>query len=246
MNPLILNSSPQKSKFQNTIIGKVPGYTPAWTSGGVGRKPTECGLCPWSKKGIGFVGDLFPPEAKVLFVFDAPISDDAIEQVPMKSGMGRMHMYNLVYSIGRKKSEVAISYLQRCAYPKKGKFPLYPTGEIKKKSEKRCRVYDKSQWLDGERSAGGVLAFNPDIFLLTFDADAAINGPAFTHLLRADCRKAFEIADKGYKVAVLFGKIAGAYWMPHAFKTGAGGLKGWRGHYMKADWGKGFSQLGSW
>jgi len=206
------------------------------------------------KKGAGFVGDEFPETARVLFVFAAPRPDDAVAQQPLGGGFGKWYAREFIYTLGHKRSEVAITHILRCA-PKVGKYGLeYPTGTIKTDAEKRCRQFDDRQWHEGQVSYGGVLSWKPEIFMLTFSPDQIKNGPALVHLLKADVKRAFQLADKGYKVALLFGPEPGSLFMPHAFQVGAGGIKAWRGHYKLTQWGemkleeeqKGFRKAAGW
>jgi len=232
----------------------MPGYTPDWSPSTMAKKPKGCEFCPMHKKGAGFVGDEFPEEARVLFVFAAPRPDDAVAQRPLGGAMGKWYARALIYELGHKRSEVAITHILRCA-PKTGKYGLeYPTGSTKTDAEKRCRQYDGLQSYEGVTKAGGVLAWRPEIFMLTFSPDQVKNGPALVHLLKADVRRAFQLADKGYRVALLFGPEPGGLFMPHVFQVGAGGIRSWRGHFKLTQWGemkleeeqKGFKKASSW
>jgi hypothetical protein len=159
-----------------------------------------------------------------------PKNEDAVEQTPCSGGYGRNFLRRVVPP-EVPLAHVALSHLIRCVPKWRKDGDMMPSGGDRK-ALTVCRQYDDMQHLNGVFSDGGIRAWKPDTAIMTFAPYDMVKGPAFIHLLKNDVAKAFRLADAGARPAVIFGREVGELVYPRAFKTGAGGLKVWRGHVI--------------
>lgn len=189
------------------------------------------------KKGSGFVPDFIPSKAKILFVFAAPERDDPAENRLLSGNLGWFRKTALLKSLNLEQHEVALSSIIRC-YPGKDKFLklAYPQAKDRISCEKLCRQYDNRSLIAGEIVPRGIINFDPNVFIITFDIEMLSAGSAFRHLILADIRKALRTINQGGRPAVLFGEHPAKMFAPYCFGPGQGGIKTWRGHIFNNTW----------
>lgn len=211
----------------------ISGPEIAWESPGVRGRPDGCKTCRlcYEDDTVGFVYDHIPEDMKVLFVFARPTKDEVVER---KRGAGNAHWFwrktLLAGNEGCNQEAVGVTSLIRC-YPGYE----YPTGKTRKNAESLCRQYD-DQRADsyGKGVPGGILQWNPNVFVLTFDPSALVKAPAYFPLMQAAVRKAFWLVERGHRPAVLFGREVKDLLVPWL----AGGIKDWQGTYVFGSWPK--------
>lgn len=210
--------------------------TETFTSSGVQPKPPECKFCP-NNNSVGFVPDWIPPDPKMLLVFASPEREDPIDFHPWAGNLGYWKEAKLLKPLGLTRHDVAISHILRC-YSGRDKFGklAYPAKSIRVKAENLCRKYDACTWKSGKRVPKGIISFNPDTFITSFDIGDLRNGSAFLHLFRKDMAKALEISKRGGRPAVLFGPIPNSLFAGYTCAVGSGGIKSWRGHIFPGSW----------
>lgn len=81
---------------------------------------------------------------------------------------------------------------------------------------------------------GGIVGFNPDVFVFSLDPEDTMKVPAYTRLIQRCIEKGLHLYHCGYKPVVLLGEEAVLLQAPWV-KT-AGGLKAWLGHYTEQPW----------
>lgn len=215
----------------------LPAAEQEWESAGVIVKPPGCKFCPQSKKGTGFVYDYFPPAAKILFVLSAPENDDVVHGRALAGNMGHYRKKALLDTLGISFSQVAVSHIVRC-HPGYDKFRklAYPAKSVRVGCEKLCRQFDGKSMLAGQVVPTGIINFNPNVFVLTFDIEMLRNGAAFQHLMLSDIKRAMATIPRGGRPCVLFGEYATSLFTSYCFGPGQGGLKSWRGHIFEGSW----------
>lgn len=192
-----------------------------WDSPGVVLKPQHCRLCPLAACGQGFCKDVVPkkPSARVAFLFDMPTRADVREGHPFAGPEGAHWQRLFIEELGYQRSDVLLSTALRCAQnnDRYGQ-PMYPREPNRRLAEINCRHYDRE-----------LLAWNPDLFIITFHPRSIRLIGAHCRQIIRDCEKAFRFAQRGYRPAVLFGEGVAELYYP--WLRGAGGLKKWRGHF---------------
>jgi len=215
--------------------GSVDKKTQEWQSAGVRQKPETCKLCSYSYVGSAFVPDHFPAAPKIAYVFSHPRKDDCQEQRPLSGPFGDVLRKILITDLGRSEDEVALCHTLRCM-PKRintrnGPAYQYPTGAQQGAAERNCRQYDDSAFKNGLLENGGLITWNPTLFLTTLDIDTILEVGAFRFMIRQDVEKAWRFVDKGERVAVLFGSEVLSVVAGHL----KGGSKRWRGSWWTSD-----------
>jgi hypothetical protein len=97
-----------------------------------------------------------------------------------------------------------------------------------------CRQYDCKQSSGHKLVAGGIEAFDPNLFVITHDLKDIFNTPPFYRIIQKDIEKAFRFVVKGYRPIVLFGIEAAELLAP--WIKDKGGMKAWRGHFWEGSW----------
>ena len=92
-------------------------------------------------------------------------------------------------------------------------------------------MYDNSSFKNGLLDTGGIIDWNPTLFLTTLDIDTILEVGAFKFMIRQDVEKAWRFVDKGERVAVLFGSEVLSVVAGHL----KGGSKRWRGSWWTSD-----------
>ena len=77
---------------------------------------------------------------------------------------------------------------------------------------------------------GGILSFDPNIFVLTFHPAAVLRTRAYFFLVKEEVKRAHEFARMGYRPLICMGGKAGALVFPRM--EGNGGLDSWHGHWF--------------
>jgi hypothetical protein len=101
-------------------------------------------------------------------------------------------------------------------------------------AEAVCGRYDRLQAKDGDLVVGGVIGWDPDMFIFSFDPADTIRVPAYTRLIQRCIEKALHFANLGFRPMVLFGEEAVTLQCP--WVKSAGGLKAWQGGYVEGGW----------
>lgn len=205
---------------------------PEATFGGVRPHPEACKLCPLNWLGSGFVPDEMPATGKprIAMMFEFPAGDDIVEGRPLVSRGGQAWLRRLVYALGHRKDEVLICNTLRCR-PRQGR---YPTGVDQRQAELCCRAHDGTQWGGDIDVPGGLLAFDPNVFLVSYNPGDILDTPSLYRLVRRDVEKAFSLADRDYRPLMLMGK--GPAFLVAPWLQGKGGIKAWRGHWWEGSW----------
>lgn len=205
-----------------------------WQSAGVRGKPETCNLCSFSQKGTAFVADYMPSTARIVYVFSHPKQADVIDQKPLAGPHGEIMRKILITDLGHREDEVGLAHTIRCMPQKittrSGPSYLYPTGSLQRAAESNCRQFDNSSFKEGLLSPGGLIEFDPNLFLVTLDIDTALMIDAYKFMIQRDLETSWSFVDEGHRVAVLFGSevlslVAGFL---------KGGSKQWRGHWWES------------
>ena len=207
-----------------------------WHSPGVGEKPSECQTCPFSLRSKGFVGDFVGSNPKVALLLSFPHNADILERMPLKGDWWNYILREFLYPSGFKKENLLVSYVLRCKPPwnPKRRQPGYPTGRTRDMAEIGCRVYDDRHMVDGELEPQGLLNFDPNIVLVTFDLKDVLGVPAYKRQIQRDLQKAKMLVEKGYRPLVTFGSEATELHLP--WVRGKGGAKAFRGHFTEQEY----------
>jgi len=203
---------------------------------GVRQKPETCKLCAYSQVGSAFVPDHMPEKARVAYIFAHPRKDDCQDQKPLSGPFGEVLRKLLITDLGRAEDEVAITHTIRCM-PKRistrnGPAYQYPVGALQGAAERNCRMYDNSAFREGLLRDGGLIKFDPTLFVITLDTSSILEVGAFKFMVQQDVKKAWRFADVGHRVAILFGSEVLSIVAGHL----KGGVKKWRGSYFEGSW----------
>lgn len=202
-----------------------------WSAPGIRTKPEECKFCRYATIGSGFCPDFYPKSPILGFLLPYPSKDDVVYQRPFSGAMGYYLNKLLIEDLGYKKEDVLIANVLRCMPPwAKG----YPTGDLRTTAESNCRQYDKKHAYREKLADGGLIKYDPNLFLITYSPDKMRSIPAFQRQAVADISKAFRFAAKGYRPLVLMGDEPMELVAP--WLVGKGGLKTWRGHWWEGSW----------
>ncbi len=110
----------------------------------------------------------------------------------------------------------------------------YPTGKTREKCEVTCRVYDNRHGVRGKLTPGGLIDFDPNIFLITFSPKDCMKIGAYYRQIKNDLHKVMEFIDKGLRPMVCFGNEPAELMFPHI--VGHGSVKAWHGHFKEMDY----------
>lgn len=191
---------------------------------GVQKKPVGCDGCGYKNIGVGFCADEKPSEPLIAMVLEAPGGDEILEGRPLWGRAGQRWLWQLIVKNGRRREDVLICNTLRCRPrgngDRKAQLNDFPTGKLREEAERNCRQYDEK-----------LREFAPDTFVVTLHPAMLLRSTAMTRLVKKDVGLAFELAEKGRRVAVLMGDKAMhlvAPWLKN-------GVKGWRGHWWYAE-----------
>lgn len=81
---------------------------------------------------------------------------------------------------------------------------------------------------------GGIVKFDPDIFVFSFDPADTIKTPALHRIIFRCIERALHLENLGYKPCLLFGTESVLMHFP--WIDGHGGLKAFVGHYVEGRW----------
>jgi uracil DNA glycosylase superfamily protein len=195
---------------------------------GVRAKPPGCRQCGYRTIGQGFVPDEVPENPKIGILLEAPGQDEALRQQPMVGKAGEWFEKRIINKLGYKRNDVAFFNTIRCRPPGN----VYPTGQLRTHAEQLCRQYDFIQGRGLDK--GGIVGYNPNVFIATFHPAAAFRTPAIYRLILRDVEKAFRFAEKGFRPLVLAGNAAMELIWP--WTRNKGGLRIWRSHWMQGEY----------
>lgn len=121
------------------------------------KRPADCVTCSLHKIAAGFLPDLIPPDATLLFLGEAGGADEAASGRPFCGGTGNYlvalcRKAGLIGKLTKAEAEeehgipyrlllahgIGLGNILRCQPPRN----RYPTGADKKSAEAHCRVYD--------------------------------------------------------------------------------------------------------
>lgn len=214
-----------------------------WESSGIMQdRPANCRSCRFSYKSVGFTPTWVGADPKIGIVFPHPDSEEVVAQVALQSVRGAHFLRENIEPLGYTKDNLIVSYVLRCLPPWDSKLRQrdYPTGSMRYNAEQVCRRYDSLKGQEGTQVTGGIVQWQPDMFVFTFDPADKIKIPAYTRLIQRAFAKAKYFADHGYKPVVLLGAEAidiQAPWVKShgGVKAHAGGYveQGWRSHTDK-------------
>lgn len=213
------------------LLPTKPATGDSFLSSGVTRKPAGCLACQFHQSGAGFVADHGPVNPRLALLLDYPSADDVMEQRPWSGRGGYAWIKQFLEPVGLRRDEVLISSILRCrptGFPTK-----YPTGSLKRNCEITCRQYDSKQWSAGGLIDGGIVGYNPNMFIITLAPIDSRMVPALGRLIVKDMEKAVRKASEGFRPLILMGTEAMDLVCP--FLSGKGGAPAWRGHYMEAE-----------
>jgi hypothetical protein len=214
-----------------------PLETPPWESAGImTKRPPNCGLCRYQYKSTGFCPPFVGKDPKIAMVFPTPDSEEVINQVALDSARGRRFLREYCEPFGLDRENLVIEYVLHCLPPwnKRLRARDYPASSMRANAESVC---DRFSWLQGKGPdlvPGGIVGWDPNLFVLAFDPADTIRIPALTRLIQRSVEKAAHFAAEGYRPCVLFGEESVVTQAP--FIKGRGGLKAWSGHFFEGKW----------
>lgn len=185
--------------------------------GGVTPKPPTCKLCPNYILGNGFVRDTQPPSPYVAILLAKPSKTDILHNTAPSEGMERWWDRSVCRPLSTPLNSFLFSHVLRCQRDH------FPTGRDARLCIQHCRRYDDA-----------LLAFDPNVFFITFSPQDTIETPAFFRLFVNTIRKALTMSPNNfyYRPCVLAGKEPMDLLMPEV----AGGVKSWQGHFFYGKW----------
>lgn len=201
-------------------------------------RPDTCFTCPLGRISNGYVADHYGRDPKIAFINATPTRADALAGKPMTSYKGSF-FHVVLRPYGLTWDNVIISSVLRCSYWGKGS--SYPIGRERTLAERTCRTYDgvSRDALGLPNVPKGLLTWNPNRFVLTYDFKDARTLEAYEALLRADVAKAMRFVESGHRPLLVQGKEPMELLAP--WLIGQGGLKAHRGDWWEGSlpWGAG-------
>jgi hypothetical protein len=201
------------------------------------NRPSQCSQCRWSYKTSGFVPPFVGSDPKIAFVFPQPDSQEIISREALDSDRGRRFIHEYCEPYGLTKENLVVKYVLGCLSPwdKRTRQRMYPTSAVLRvQAERACDKYSFLQGNEGHLTPGGIVGFDPNIFVLAFDPADTLRIPALTRLIQRSVEKACHFSVLGYRPCVLFGEEAASLQFPQL--KGRGGLKAFNGHYFEGSW----------
>lgn len=197
------------------------------------NKPSLCVNCPnhGAPNSTGFVGDYIPPQAKFLLVKYQPL----VREINYRHN-DPTFFDPYIIGLGISSEDFGIVNIVRCR--ESGKKSIEETLKV----TKLCRKYDDlCASEDGKVGTGGLVTFNPDMALITFDVVKAEQTSAMKIFLRKAFEWAVEYANKGFKPLILSGLEASRTVFPDLFsnqdsKDRETSFRNWIGHWAPTSW----------
>ncbi len=229
-----LKPPPLKRKSAAKKLFTLSSNDKMWESTGVISKPNYCKeACPLYTATPGIVQDWMPRHPKIALLLPTPSKGDMIENTPFKGNMGAWWKRHLIYPLGLKMEDVAVSHVLRC-YCGSGFQSIYPTGDWQRKSEVACRHFDNYHCSEEGMVEGGLCQWDPNMFVITHDFNDIIGTPAFYRQVVMDLQKALNMTHYEFRPLVLCGKEPMKLVAPWTDRKG--GVKDWRGHFWEGEY----------
>jgi len=177
------------------------------------------------------VGDNISPSNKFLIIKYQPTNEDI---------NARQNDYQLFDAYTRKlrlsPGDFGIANLLRC----KSSRDAEPVAQLHKLS-KICRRYDNLHASsDGKLVSGGLLDFNADCAIITFDYRTAQKAPAFKVFLARSFEWAVDMAGMGHRPIILMGQEVAGMVFPELFShqefDRETSFRQWIGHWAMTTW----------
>lgn len=209
---------------------------PFQSPGIMSKRPPNCSTCRWSFKSSGFVPTYVGPDPKIALVFTSPDSEEIVEREALNSARGRAFLRDFIEPYGLTRENLVVTYALSCLAPwdKKTRSRAYPSGTMKANAEGVCSRYNRLHGKNGELVVGGIIGWDPDMFVFSFDPYDCFKTPVYTRLIQRSIDKAVFFSTLGYRPCVLLGEEAVSLQFPW-LKT-AGGLKNWFSHWQEGKW----------
>ena len=194
-------------------------------------KPSLCCTCPRHGSAEGFVGDNISPSNKFIVIKYQPTTED-INARQNDHELFAQYTKKLHLSPG----DFGIVNLLRCKSPRDSE----PVSSLHKLA-KICRKYDNLHAAsDGKLISGGLLDFNADSAIITFDYRTAQKAPAFKVFLARAFEWAVDMAGLGHKPLILMGQEVSGMVFPELFShqefDRETSFRQWVGHWGMTSW----------
>ena len=206
-----------------------------WKAAGILVKPAQCVACPLRTVGSGFVPDSVGLTPRVAIMLPTPTDDDLLENAPLSGGMGYYVFKNYLHTAGFRKDDLLLLHIIRCKPPwsaRKRRLD-YPTGVVRDKAETVCRSYDDQHGFQGGLQPGGLVKFNPDMFVLSLNPREAIRIPVYTRQIQRLFQRVYTFVQLGWRPLILCGNEPAELFAP--FIKGQGGVKAWHMHFWTGE-----------
>jgi hypothetical protein len=202
------------------------------------NRPSQCRDCRWGYKTSGFVPPFVGSDPKIAFVLPQPDSQEIISREALDSDRGRHFLRTYCEPYGLEKENLVVKYVLACLSPfdNRTRQRIYPTSAVlKNQAERACDKYSPLHGKEGHLVPGGIVKFDPDIFVFALDPQDTLRIPAYTRLIQRSVEKGMMFQSLGYRPCVLFGKESVALQFPFVEKV-LGGLKAMNGNYVEGKW----------
>ena len=190
------------------------------------QRPSSCELCKGHFLHYGFCPDWYPKNPKLAFLCEAPGADEVDQGEPLIGPTGKMTFNRFVRPLGYGRNDVLAANTIRCRPPEN----MYPTGALAVHMRSKCRQYDDVHGQD--LKAGGILTWNPNLFIITEHPACLFRTPAMTRYVEKHIERAFDLAKQGFRVCVVMGNQAMQVVCPEL----KGGIRAWHGHIWEGKW----------
>lgn len=177
------------------------------------RKPDTCSSCRlYHIPTVGFCADSAPKGAKVGVLLYRPGRESAVTGDPWDADS----MYSVLRTynkLGFTKDDILVAYLIRCYFAHSSKGTLPKTNA--QHALTLCRQYDQA-----------LRAWRPNAVVYTYDLEGAFGSPPMQCINELAASKARQLADRGYRPLVAYGKEVLEFLDPQL----KGGLGSWKLH----------------
>jgi hypothetical protein len=207
----------------------VKANNPIWETPGVAKKPLYCkNNCPFNEVTAGICYDHVPTSAKIGVLLNYPAKDDMPNRKAWTSNAGKYYLKHWFKPLGYDRENILVSHVLRCYCGMD-----YPAGSWTKQAEIACRTFDNSREKSGDKLEGGLLDFDPDVFIVTLDFKKVFKSKPLYRLIQKDVEKAAHFADQGHRPLILSGLEVLELVAP--WLKGRGGIAIWRGHFWEGE-----------
>lgn len=201
-------------------------------------RPAYCfNTCPLGSLSSGFVYDFGNPlTADIAILLNRPFKLDTIARRPISNQWWLEFLLR-----GRDPSRVFISSMIRCRPPKELDSQAKTTDDVQvpdamlRKAQWACREWDRVHCEEiNQPVTGGLLAYAPDLFIITHEITKIRGIGAHEKQVRIDFDKAYRFRNRGFRPLVIMGwepTLLIAPWL-----RDKGGTKVWRGHLWEGSW----------